>query len=62
MHELGVAQEILDIVRRYVPDTEAARVRDVRVRVGELAGVVADSLEFCFSASWRARRGRAPRS
>ena len=50
MHELGIAQEILALVRRHVPDAEAARVRDVRVRVGELAGVVPDSLEFCFSA------------
>ena len=50
MHELGIAQEIVAVVRRYVPDTEAARVRVVRVRVGELAGVVPDSLEFCFGA------------
>ncbi len=51
MHELGIAMEILTLVRRYVPDSDAERVRDVRVRIGELAGVVPSSLEFCFSAA-----------
>ena len=50
MHELGIAEEILALVRRYVSDSDAALVRTVRVRVGELAGVLPDSLEFCFSA------------
>lgn len=50
MHELGIAQGILDIVTRYVPEGRASTVRTVRVRVGAMAGVVADSLEFCFSA------------
>ena len=50
MHELGIAQEILALVRRHVPDVQAGLVRDVRVRVGDLAGVVSESLEFCFSA------------
>lgn len=50
MHELGIAQGILEIVRQYVPETQAADVRAVRVRVGELSGVVSDSLDFCFGA------------
>lgn len=50
MHELGIAQGILDIVGRYVPAQRQSAVRTVRVRVGAMAGVVADSLEFCFSA------------
>jgi hydrogenase nickel incorporation protein HypA/HybF len=50
MHELGVAQEILALVRQYVGDEDAALVRGVRVRVGELGGVVPESLEFCFGA------------
>ena len=51
MHELGIAMEILALVRRYVPDSEAGRVRDVRVRIGALAGVVPESLDFCFGAA-----------
>ena len=50
MHELGLAQSILDLVRQHVPDADLPSVRAVRVRVGAMAGVVADSLEFCFSA------------
>jgi hydrogenase nickel incorporation protein HypA/HybF len=50
MHELALAQGILDIVQQYVPERQARDIRKVRVRVGALAGVVADSLDFCFSA------------
>jgi hydrogenase nickel incorporation protein HypA/HybF len=48
MHELGIAQNILEIVRQSVPEEQAAAVRWVRIRVGQLSGVVPDSLEFCF--------------
>lgn len=50
MHELGVAQSILDVVEQHVPRERAADVRAVRVRVGALSGVLADALDFCFSA------------
>ncbi len=51
MHELGIATSILDIVRQHVPDERAGLVRRVRVRIGELAGVVPETLEFCFSVA-----------
>lgn len=50
MHELALAQEIVAMVARHVPLPQASRVRAVHVRIGELAGVVPESLEFCFSA------------
>ena len=50
MHELGVAQSVFDIVSQHVPSEQASRVRGVRVAVGELAGVLPDSLAFCFEA------------
>jgi len=50
MHEVSVAAGILDIVRQHVLAADALRVRAVRVRVGDLAGVVPDSLGFCFDA------------
>jgi hydrogenase nickel incorporation protein HypA/HybF len=50
MHELGIAESIFDIVRHHVPEDQAAAVRDVRVRVGDASGVLAESLEFCFGA------------
>ncbi len=48
MHELAIAQSIFEIVEGAVPAAKAAEVRTVRVRVGRLSGVVADSLDFCF--------------
>ncbi len=50
MHELSIAQGIVDIVGHYVPRARFDTVRCVRVRVGDLAGVVPDSLAFCFTA------------
>lgn len=50
MHELSIAQSIVDIVGQYVPPEQAEDVRTVNVRVGALAGIVTDSLAFCFTA------------
>ena len=50
MHELSIAQSIVDIIGQYVPEDQAADVRLVKVRIGGLAGVVPDSLDFCFGA------------
>jgi hydrogenase nickel incorporation protein HypA/HybF len=50
MHELSIAQSIVDIVLQYLPKENGVTVRNVKLRVGEMAGVVPDSLEFCFSA------------
>jgi hydrogenase nickel incorporation protein HypA/HybF len=50
MHELGIAQDILEIVKQAVPEDQATAVRRIRIRVGQLSGVVPDSLEFCFQA------------
>ena len=50
MHELSIAQGIVDIIRQYVPEEQTADVRLVKIRVGPLAGVVPDSLDFCFGA------------
>jgi len=49
MHELGIAQNILDIVRQSVPEEQAPDVKWIRIRVGQLSGVIPDSLDFCFN-------------
>jgi len=49
MHELAIAQDIFEIVRQSVPKDQEAAVRKVRLRIGKLSGVIADSLSFCFS-------------
>jgi len=50
MHELSIAQNVLDIVHQYVPAEDRHRIATVGMNVGELSGVVVDSLEFCFTA------------
>jgi hydrogenase nickel incorporation protein HypA/HybF len=50
MHELSVAQSILDIVNGHVPEDQRKQVRIVRLRIGSQAGIVVDSLLFAFEA------------
>ncbi len=50
MHELSLAQNILEIVEQHVPSEQSKSVKSIKLRVGESSGVVPESLEFCFSA------------
>jgi hydrogenase nickel incorporation protein HypA/HybF len=50
VHELSFAESIVDIIHQSVPDEELKDVRVVRLKIGALSGVVADSLDFCFTA------------
>jgi hydrogenase nickel incorporation protein HypA/HybF len=50
MHELSVAQSILEIVNQYVSREQGGSVKSIRLRLGEFSGIVPDSLEFSFSA------------
>jgi len=50
MHELSIAQNILEIVKLNVPSNELSEVKSVKLRIGEFGGVVPESLEFCFQA------------
>jgi len=48
MHELSIIASIVDTVTESVAAYKGARVVEVRLRVGALASVVEDSLQFCF--------------
>lgn len=50
MHELSIAEGILDIVRETLRDRPDAVVEKVFVDVGALVAVVPDSLDFCYGA------------
>lgn len=56
MHELSIATSIVEIVERSIPATPVVPVLRVTVRVGRLAGVVPESLEFCFQAATEGTR------
>jgi len=50
MHELSVAQSILDVVSQHLPAGNTTIVKSIKVRVGKLSNVLPDSLIFCFGA------------
>ena len=45
MHELAIAESVVETVTQRLPD---AKVTCVRLEVGALSGVVPDSIRFCF--------------
>ena len=50
MHEMGIANSILEAVRTEAAAHAPARATKVGVKIGEMAGVDPDSLAFCFEA------------
>ena len=48
MHEMSIAQSILDIVDEYMLNENGQCLKEVAVEIGELVAVVPDSLTFCF--------------
>ena len=54
MHEMGIAQQIVSIVRDATPaELGEVPVERVHLRVGTLAAVVPESLRFCFEVITR---------
>lgn len=45
MHELSIAQSVVDAITERLPDATVCRVR---LEIGPLSGVVADAVRFCF--------------
>jgi len=48
VHELAIAQSIVEAVEDKAFECKAAHVKAVRLKIGEASGVVTDSLTFCF--------------
>lgn len=49
MHEMGIAMEIIEIASQSIPEAlKGAKVHSVRLKIGKLTAVVAESLRFCF--------------
>jgi hydrogenase nickel incorporation protein HypA/HybF len=48
MHEMSLAQNIIEIVEQVMHTNRVRRVRLIRLEVGEFTAVVPDSLSFCF--------------
>jgi hydrogenase nickel incorporation protein HypA/HybF len=48
MHELSIISSVVDSVTESLAPYPGAKVLEVRLRVGALASVVQESLEFCY--------------
>lgn len=48
MHELSIVSSVVDSVIESLAAYPGARVLEVRLRVGALAAVIEDSLQFCY--------------
>lgn len=48
VHELSIAQSIIDSVKAELQSREGARVVRIGLKIGELSGVQADALRFSF--------------
>jgi hydrogenase nickel incorporation protein HypA/HybF len=53
MHEVSLMQRVLEIARAEAQRHGAERVHRLRLRVGPLAGVVPEALEFAFDVVMR---------
>lgn len=48
MHELSIAQSIVEAIEARATECKATQVKSVRLRIGEANSIVTDSLTFCF--------------
>lgn len=53
MHEMSMAQELVEIIEQNMRANGMTRLVAARMRVGEMAPVVPEALEFCFDAVTR---------
>ncbi|MGM0452259.1 MAG: hydrogenase maturation nickel metallochaperone HypA [Thermodesulfobacteriota bacterium] len=54
MHEMGIALQIIDIAKAAIPpEMKDSPVEQVNLKIGKLAAVVPEYLEFCFGAAAR---------
>lgn len=53
MHEMSLAESIVQIVEDTARQSGGTRVTSVRIEIGQLAGVELEALRFCFEAASR---------
>ena len=50
MHEMTLAESVLDVVEAYASREACLRIKIVRLEIGKLSGVEPDAMRFCFDA------------
>lgn len=50
MHEMSIAEGIVDIALDTAKENHGQKVKSIQVQIGRLSGVEPDALHFCFDA------------
>jgi hydrogenase nickel incorporation protein HypA/HybF len=50
MHEMSLAESVLDLVEHRARREGCRRIKTVRLEIGKLSGVEPESMRFCFDA------------
>ncbi|MBE9168341.1 hydrogenase maturation nickel metallochaperone HypA [Pleurocapsales cyanobacterium LEGE 06147] len=53
MHEVGIMESTLEIALEQATKQKAKRIHEIKMRIGELSGVVPEALEFAFDVVTR---------
>ncbi len=48
MHEMSIAQSLVDIIREEMVKHEVNKLKSIRLHIGQLSAIVPQSLSFCF--------------
>ncbi len=48
MHEMSIAESLIEIINEEMLKNSASRLISVRLNIGEMSGVVPEALETCF--------------
>jgi len=48
MHEMSIAQGMIEIIREEMEKCDSSVLKSVRLRIGKMSAIVPDSLAFCF--------------
>jgi len=59
MHELGIANSVIEAVQKEMARRPGARATKIGLRIGEFAGIDDSSLRFCFDVLVRDTELRA---
>lgn len=51
MHEMALAESVLDLVEHRARREGCRRVKTVRLEIGQLSGVEPEAMRFCFDAA-----------
>lgn len=50
MHEVGITKNLVEIAESHAQEAGCTRIIAVNVDIGDLSGVIAEAVEFCFEA------------